>query len=169
MKLKIGKCIDCGPESQDKPLIAKRCNTHYWQHRKAVSTEKVRNSAAYADNQAQKKALDLWFANAISQMPACCEECNERLYIFAPWAAKAFVAHVLPKAIFESVNTHPLNKIYLCLICHTNFDTWGEEKVVKMKIFPEAFDIMMQLLKHLHHDEWKSLPEYVKDHINNVA
>lgn len=168
IKPKKGICIDCGPDSHENYLTKGRCKTHYWRHRHAVKEAANKLSEGYQDQIAHQKALDKWFATAIAQMPRCCEECDERLYIFAPWAAKAFVAHVLAKAIFTSVRTHPLNKIYLCLICHTNFDTWGEDKVQKMKIFPKALEISLLLVKHLKHDELDHLPDYVKHLIYNA-
>lgn len=159
---KKGICIDCGPDAGEKYIIADRCQTHYWKHRSTVKETARKLSQTDQDKQAQKKALDKWYVLAIEQMPGRCEECNERLIIFAPWAAKSFVAHVLGKALFKSVATHPINKVYLCLICHTNFDNWGEEKVMKMVIFPKILDISLQLVQHLHQSEQNKLPEYVK-------
>ena len=162
IKPKKGVCIDCGPESQETYLTAERCKFHYWKHRSAVKEAARKLSQTHTDKQAQKKALNAWFITAIEQMPLCCEECNERLIIFAPWAAKAYVAHVLGKALFKSVATHPLNKVYLCLICHTNFDNWGEDKIMKMVIFPKILEISLHLVQHLQQSEQNKLPEYVK-------
>lgn len=40
IKQKVGKCLDCPEGSPEKPLIAKRCNTHYWTYRASVKTPK---------------------------------------------------------------------------------------------------------------------------------
>jgi len=40
IKQKVGKCLDCPEDSKEQPLIAKRCRTHYWQHRKEVKNPK---------------------------------------------------------------------------------------------------------------------------------
>ena len=40
IKVKIGKCIDCGPDVKEKPLTAKRCFHHYWIHRDEVNSAK---------------------------------------------------------------------------------------------------------------------------------
>ncbi len=40
VRIKTGICIDCS-DGKEKPLIAKRCRTHYWQHRKAVKNPKT--------------------------------------------------------------------------------------------------------------------------------
>jgi hypothetical protein len=168
IKPKKGICIDCGPESQETYLTAQRCKNHYWKHRAAVKAAANKQSDKYPDKQAEKNALDKWFRRAIEQMPSRCEECDDLLINFAPWALKSFVAHVLPKGKCKSVATHPDNKVYLCLICHTNFDNWGEEKVQKMKIFPKILDIQLLLVKHLKHNELDSIPAYVKILIYNA-
>ena len=43
MKNKKGFCIDCTEGSEEKFLIAKRCETHYWKHRKKINTEKTKS------------------------------------------------------------------------------------------------------------------------------
>lgn len=40
IKQKVGKCLDCPSSSPEKPLIAKRCQTHYRSHRAKISQEK---------------------------------------------------------------------------------------------------------------------------------
>lgn len=37
---KTGRCLDCPSDSPEKPLIAKRCQTHYRSHRAKISQEK---------------------------------------------------------------------------------------------------------------------------------
>lgn len=43
MKNKKGFCIDCPEGSEEKFLIAKRCEIHYWKHRKKINTEKTKS------------------------------------------------------------------------------------------------------------------------------
>lgn len=40
IKIKTGKCIDCPPDAPYRPLIAKRCQTHYKTYRARVNSEK---------------------------------------------------------------------------------------------------------------------------------
>ncbi|WP_312394799.1 hypothetical protein [Chryseobacterium sp.] len=40
---KKGVCIDCPPGSPEKPLIAKRCSTHYWNYRASLKPVKVKD------------------------------------------------------------------------------------------------------------------------------
>lgn len=40
IKIKTGKCLDCPPDAPYRPLIAKRCQTHYKAYRNQVNSEK---------------------------------------------------------------------------------------------------------------------------------
>ncbi|WP_213279360.1 hypothetical protein [Chryseobacterium indologenes] len=40
IKIKTGKCIDCPQDAPYRPLIAKRCQTHYKTYRTQVNSEK---------------------------------------------------------------------------------------------------------------------------------
>lgn len=40
IKPKVGKCLDCPPDSKEKPLTAKRCLHHYWIYREEVNSAK---------------------------------------------------------------------------------------------------------------------------------
>jgi len=40
IKIKTGKCIDCPPDAPYRPLIAKRCQSHYKAHRTKENAEK---------------------------------------------------------------------------------------------------------------------------------
>lgn len=40
IKIKTGKCLDCPPDAPYRPLIAKRCQTHYKAYRNKVNSEK---------------------------------------------------------------------------------------------------------------------------------
>lgn len=154
---KKGQCKDC-PKGSLTYLIAGRCQTHYWRYRASLKkfTRPVENK-----NQA-KKELDKWFLEQISQMPKCCENCGDYLNPYAPWGAKAYIAHIVPKRHFKSVRTHPVNRVFLCIQCHTNFDNWPERKVMLMPVFQtvcERYSVFADLIPE---DEQRYLPEYFK-------
>jgi hypothetical protein len=159
---KKGQCKDCEP-GPHKYLTAGRCGFHYWKHRKAIKDADRKAKGLDVDKQAQKKALDLWYASQISKMPGCCENCSAPLILFAPWAAKAYIAHIVPKRNFESVMIHPLNRVYLCGQCHTNFDNWGSDKVKLMPVMVIAIERFMQFKNTIHPDECRYLPDYFID------
>lgn len=167
IKIKTGKCLDCGPDSTDKPLTAGRCNIHYWKHRSSVKAANRKYTGVQEDKNAQKKALDIWFANQINQLPKYCENCGEYLNQYAPWGAKAYIAHIVPKRNFKSVMLHPLNRLFLCVQCHTNYDNWPSAKIVKMKIYPIAVERMLCFIQQTQFEELSSLPEHFIKIVND--
>jgi hypothetical protein len=164
IKPKKGQCIDCTPDAPEQYLTAKRCKTHYWQHRSSLSASKP----VKTDKNAQKKALDLWFANQIKVMPKQCENCNEYLNPYAPWGARAYVAHILPKRLFDSVKIHPMNRMFLCIHCHTDFDNKGEQYALRMPALPIILERFMQFLHNIHNDELRLLPNYLAEVYENI-
>lgn len=74
-----------------------------------------------------------------------CKECGAKLK-----GHVSEVAHILPKSTFKSIATNDLNIIYLCGMysesqCHTNFDTFSNEKFKKMLVYPFINDIFVKL------------------------
>lgn len=161
IKPKKGKCIDCTPDTPDQYLTAKRCKNHYWQHRKKVNSSKPNAVDSYS----KRRLLDKWFAEQISIMPKCCEECGEYLNPYAPWGAKSYIAHIVPKRHFESVKVHPMNRMFLCIQCHTNLDNWPANKVKKMAIYPLLLQRYVQFSHAIHIDELEYLPAYISDQV----
>lgn len=158
IKPKKGKCVDCGPDSPDQYLTSKRCRNHYWQHRRSVNSSKPKKANSYDG----RKELDKWFADQIAIMPKYCEECGEYLNPYAPWGAKSYIAHILAKRNFKSVMAHPLNRMFLCIQCHTNLDNWPAEKIVKMIVYPLLLQRYVQFLHQLHIDELIYLPKHLE-------
>lgn len=83
----------------------------------AYSEEGVRVGKDYAE-------LDRWFKDRQKEMTGKCQNCggktekDSRHY-------KCSIAHLLPKAYFPSIATHPSNWLELCFYgksCHTNMD-----------------------------------------------
>lgn len=109
----------------------------------------------------QKKELDLWFHNQISQMPHHCENCSAYLNPYAPWGAKTYIAHILPKSKFKSVMTHPLNRMFLCEVCHTNFDTIGKDKRMEMPKIKLALERLSSFSHLLTNHEEVLLEDYL--------
>lgn len=167
IKIKIGKCIDpeCGPNSQDQPLTAKRCQLHYWKHRaevkKADKKQKLRSQPLKDLPVSGAISLVVWFEEQMKQIPLCCEECGTKFVFFASWTKKAVIAHILPKRNFKSVQTHPLNRCFLCIHCHQDYDNRGSQHVVKMKVFEKMKQVVQEeLIPVIPNQELKYLPEY---------
>jgi ribosomal protein S27E len=83
-----------------------------------------------------REELNAFFESHIkilNSKPTKCENCNTLL--FNPTSAN--IAHILPKSIFKSISTNNNNCMYLCLICHGNYDSsW--DKAIKMQCFKKA-------------------------------
>lgn len=91
--------------------------------------------------------LDQWFLDRRKELTGKCKHCGGRTCKGDPLYYKHSVCHILPKRLFPSVATHPLNSIELCFWnnnCHAAMDNnildmtdmhcWNEivEKFVKM-------------------------------------
>jgi len=159
IKPKTGCCKDCPKGSGPVPLIAGRCNVHYWRHRNEENAKKPRNKA----KSVQKQVFGTYFASQMLEMPTHCEESGVKLPTSPAWLKKACVAHILPKRAdygFPSVAIHPLNRIFLHPDIHTNMDNLGAEYIKKMKSLPIMKERVAQLLPLLTEQERNRVPEY---------
>ncbi len=156
MNAKLGICKECPPDSKPQPLIQKLCKRHYWQHRAEVSKDKKTNKAKAV----KKSELKTYFASEVLKIPQRCDECGDTFHFTQEWQRKAAVCHILPKAIFLSVATHPQNRWFGCLPCHTDFDNRGADYVTGMKMFETIKERVQVLIPLLTHDELRRVPEY---------
>lgn len=101
-------------------------------------------NAAVAKDDWSKRQLELWFDNVaeeIKKNPRCWE-CNmwipEQFYRHAS-------AHIFPKRIFKSIQTHPMNYLILGAGCgcHHKFDS-SVEAASKMKVWKVAVQSFKQ-------------------------
>ncbi len=154
---KQGNCIDCGKHTA---LIGGRCQFHYWKERERLRAAKRKASGVDVNAYEAKRELDNWYLFQISNMPCQCENCDEPLNRYAPWGARAYVAHIVEKRNFKSVKLHPLNRIFLCIQCHTNYDNWGKDKVMCMPVFNVAIERFKLFADKISSNEYNYLPEY---------
>lgn len=160
IKQKQGKCIDCPPDSGDVPLIAKRCQYHYWRHRGNLK----KGSAGKQAKEARAGELKVFFASQSLTFPEFCEESGQRLPKEPAWLKKACIAHILKKRAdfgFPSVATHPSNKIFLHPDIHANMDNLGESYILKMKSLPLMKERVKILLSFLTTEELNRVPDYL--------
>lgn len=81
----------------------------------------------------------------IKDTKACCEECGAKLR-----GHVSEIAHILPKSTYKSIATNDKNVLYLCGMysnnqCHTNFDTFTNEKFQEMLVFPKVLEVFEEL------------------------
>ena len=130
---KVGKCKDCSYQGK---LIAGRCQGCYWKYRAAVKAKNKSKDSIADDFKIENGALKSWFETQIKQAPKHCEECGTPLVASLRFIPTAIVAHIFPKRKdygYPGVATHPLNRMFFCIDCHTNFDRLGESHVLKMQ------------------------------------
>lgn len=109
--------------------------------------------------------LDAFFADCcriIASNPYC-SNCNAYIH---PYLYKFAVAHLLPKSIFESVSTHPLNWMKLGSSCGCHEATHTLDKFSKMPIFPFAVERFRQF-EHLVTEKHKIL-DIFRDYANKL-
>lgn len=116
---------------------------------------------------ADKTQRDRWFARVetkeFKRGFSKCWECGEIIPISL---ARHATAHILAKADFESVATHPLNYLILGAGCCHNkthrFDTF-----IAMKVWPIAAQRLKVLLPLLTPQEHGRLPDYLLDAVQD--
>lgn len=163
IKPRIGTCIDCGPGTEDKYLMAKRCfsgpHFHYQKHQQAKSKKKP-NQVKQAE---KKKTLGRWFNEQIGSMPRQCENCGEYLNPYAPWSSRAYIAHIVPKRHFVSVMVHPLNRWFGCIDCHTKYDNSLSKEVVEMPVYSIVVERFRQFVEEIDPSELRHLAPFLQD------
>lgn len=82
-----------------------------------------------------------WFLERRPEMTGKCQHCGGETSKFSDEFFYFCVCHILPKSIFPSVATHPLNWIELCFwnnSCHTNSENKSKKfELDKLKCWPE--------------------------------
>jgi hypothetical protein len=165
---KESKCKSClemeVPDDSIKKTISGNCfEKPHFHYQKTQSAKYIAKSA---ENKKRKSAaaskgsgltLGKWFNEQINQVPRNCENCNEYLNPYAPWTARAYIAHIVPKRYFTSVMLHPMNRVFLCIDCHTKFDNSLSREIIQMKVWPVAVSRFFLFLTDIDKEEIKHL------------
>jgi hypothetical protein len=165
IKPKLGFCDDCD-DGIEKPLTKGKCQIHYWSEIRLKSALKksdrdLANPPDFGARKPQKKrieGLSDWFNERRGEMTGFCIETgvrtakhNDAFFIFC-------IAHILPKSLFPSVATHPLNWIELSIDAHAKFDRdW--ETASKMKCFAIARERFNQFQHLIAPAERRRIPK----------
>jgi hypothetical protein len=144
------------------PLINGYCQLHH----AAPFIGKYRGKQQGVIEPVQDPELDAWYADRVKTMSDHCMECRERIATWNAWYAKAAIAHILPKKLFRSVRTHPLNYLILGGGCghHYQYDrSW--ESAATMKVFPLAIERLMQFYHEIDLRERRLLPDILRAYV----
>lgn len=116
-----------------------------------------------------KIGLDLWFRQIQDKHFGVnggrCMECGE--WIPNNYARHA-TAHLLPKKLFKSVATHPLNYLILGAGCGCHEKTHRIDKFVTMKIWVQAAERIKEMIPLLLFDELKYLSGQLMTALENT-
>lgn len=138
-------------------------NKSYLEQRREMKLKGKRSAAE--QKQEDRNRAD-FFKQQISQAPACCENCKKSLRASMAINPASIIAHIVPKRTnygCPSVETHPLNRWYGCIDCHTKYDTNFEDpKVIcKMPVYKTVVQRLKQFIDQIAPAELKNVPEYL--------
>lgn len=111
--------------------------------------------------------LDRWFKERQKEMTGRCVNCNGKTEAHTKHF-KCSIAHILPKAYFKSVATHPDNWLELCFYgnsCHTNYDNKMLD-LIEMNCFDTIIQKFVKMYPSIAQEERRRIPpiliEYLK-------
>ena len=118
---------------------------------------------------ATKLELDKWFDDIKNEhfgnVGCVCWECGA---IVPVQFARHATAHLLPKKLFKSVATHPLNYLILGAGCGCHAKTDRVDKFIKMEVWPEAARRIKEMIPLLPFDELKYLSGQLMTALENT-
>lgn len=110
--------------------------------------------------------LEQWFQDRHKEMTGICKNCGGKTQK-GQKNYKNSIAHILPKAYFLSVSTHPDNFIELCFYgesCHTNMDAKTLD-LIDMNCFDEIVEKVTQMYPHIAPEERRRIPAILREYI----
>lgn len=125
-------------------------------------------------------ALDKWFEERKKELTGICNHCGGKTFIKqenAPHDESVYknekefaihcIAHILPKAYFPSVATHPLNWIELCFWgknCHAQMDNKVLD-LIDMHCFDEIVRKFVAIYPSIEKSERRRIPQVLMNYI----
>lgn len=189
-KTKFGNCITCG--AKDTKVVKVKKDTYCinchnrnkaleqlekQKKRNAlrVDTTKVRKLGKMQDVSLEQKALNAskaaamqrWFAERREEMKGKCANCGGKTMKYNGDKFYYSIAHILPKAYFKSVATHPLNWIELCFYgnsCHTNYDNHMID-IMELNCFDEVISKFVKMYPDIDKDERRRIPQILLNYV----
>jgi len=113
--------------------------------------------------------LDRWFQARHKEMKGVCAHCSGKTTKGNPQYFKHSIAHILPKRLFKSIATHPLNWIELCYFppsCHANFDN-NTLDMIELNCFDEVITKFVAMYPDIDPKERKYIPDILLQYIEN--
>lgn len=114
----------------------------------------------------QETELQRWYQDIMKNEKAICWETGVIIDKKDPKGWHGSIAHILPKKLFPSVSTHPLNYTILSMWggTHDTYDSsWTSAQ--KMKVWPKAVERFKLMFKDIADNEKKYIPDCLLKHI----
>lgn len=139
-----------------KPIVQKPVKPIAKKSAKRIEAEKI------SDN-----TLNEWFEARRKEMTGVCSHCGGKSCKDNDDFYKCSIAHILPKAYFPSVATHPMNWIELCFwgrSCHTNMDA-NILDMTEMNCWNEIVEKFQVLYPLIDRKERSRIPAVLQQYI----
>jgi len=111
--------------------------------------------------------LDRWFKECRKEMKGICANCGGKSCRDDDKYYKFSIAHLLPKAYFKSVATHPDNWVELCHFgnsCHTNFDNHMID-LIDLHCFDSVIEKFVKMYPYIAKEERRRIPSILLEYI----
>lgn len=115
----------------------------------------------------KKAALNRWFEDRRKEMKGVCMHCGSKTLPKNDTYYKFSIAHILPKRLFKSVETHPLNWIELCYFensCHANFDN-NTLDMIDLNCFDVVIERFCAMYPEIDPKERKYIPDILPQYL----
>jgi len=127
----------------------------------AKSAKKLAREKAEKEQRGDAKTeLQAWYENIMATEEPVCWETGERIDKNDKLGWMGSIAHILPKKLFKSVATHPLNYVILKMWggTHDRYDkSWKDAS--QMKVWPVVVERFLQFEQEIAASERKYLPD----------
>lgn len=113
--------------------------------------------------------LDRWFQARRKEMTGKCAHCLEKTTKHQDQWFKCSIAHILPKSLFKSVKTHPLNWVELCFWknnCHANYDNHILD-ITELNCYDLVIERFIAMYPDIDPKERKYIPDTLLQYIKN--
>jgi hypothetical protein len=142
--------------------------------KKPIAKKSAKKLAQEAEEKAVRTTgggseLDRWFKARRIEMEGVCLHCGEKTTKHQDQWYKSGVAHILPKNIFKSIKTHPLNWIELCFWknnCHGNFDNHMID-ITELNCYDLVIERFIVMYPDISPKERKYIPDVLLQYVKN--
>jgi hypothetical protein len=135
-----------------------------------AARNKVRSLAINDENITGGAELKRWFADRRNEMTGRCDNCGNSTCKHDDKKFHFSIAHILPKAYFKSVATHPLNWLELCFwgsnSCHTNMDNKVLD-LINMNCFDKIIERFIAMYPDIAENEKRRIPAVLLEYVKN--